>query len=330
MPIALFKNHVYNTCMNKVRVVVIIALLLLAAAARVGTTAAQSDGSRYFPETGHWVSGDFLVAYEKASDPIKIYGYPITGVIDNPTTNRKVQYFQRAHFELHPENPPELRVEMTHLGEIMYKAGDALPVPQNQPACRHFSETNRHVCYAFLDFFDNNGGIAQFGYPISDIELRNERLAQCFQMACFEWHPELPSGQRVTLMDLGRLYFEARKENPKELLPDRENYIPKTTLRLQVRAFPDKAVISRSNEQTIHVIVQDQNLLPITNAQVALTIHSENGEDISYSMPETDGYGTTSMSFPVDQNGFGLVKVTVTVNYDIFEVQTRTSYRLWW
>jgi hypothetical protein len=330
MPIALFKNRVYNTCMNRMRVVVILVLLLLVAAIKVGTTSAQSEDSRYFPETGHWVSGEFLVAYEKASDPIKIYGYPITGVIDNPTTNRKVQYFQRAHFELHPENPAELRIQMTHLGEIMYKAGRELAVPQNQPACRHFPETNHHVCYAYLDFFDNNGGITQFGYPISDIELRSERLVQCFQMACFEWHPELPSGQRVVLMDLGRLYFEARKENPKELLPDRENYIPKTTLRLQVRAFPDKAVISRNNEQNLHVIVQDQNLLPIANAQATITIHSKNGEEEIYTMPETDVNGITRLSFTVDHNDFGIVKVTVTINYDIFEVQTRTSYRLWW
>lgn len=312
------------------RVVVIFALLLLASAFRAETSSAQSEGARYFPETGHWVSGDFLVAYEKASDPIKIYGYPITAVIDNPTTNRKVQYFQRAHFELHPENPPELRIQMSHLGEIMYKASNALPVPQNHPACRHFPETNHQVCYAFLDFFDNNGGIAQFGYPISDIELRSERMVQCFQMACYEWHPELPSGQRVTLLDLGRLYFEARKENPKELLPDKENYIPKTTLKLQVRAFPDKAVISKNNEQTIHVIVQDQNLLPISNAQAAFIVHFKNGEEESYTMPETDAHGTTSLSFPVEQSGFGIAKVTVTVNYDIFKVQTRTSYRLWW
>jgi hypothetical protein len=330
MPIAFFKNRVYNTCMKRVRVAVIFALLLLAVAAKAGTTSAQSEGARYFPETGHWVSGDFLVAYEKASDPIKLYGYPITAVIDNPTTNRKVQYFQRAHFELHPENPPELRVQMTHLGEIMYKAGDVLPFSQNHPACQYFPETNRQVCYAFLDFFDKNGGIAQFGYPISDIELRNERIVQCFQMACYEWHPELPSGQRVTLMDLGRLYFEARKENPRELLPDRENYIPKTTLKLQVRAFPEKAVVSKNNEQTIHVIVQDQNLLPISNAKVALTIQSKNGEQVSYTMPETDINGTTYLSYPVEQKGFGMVKVTIKVNYDIFEVQTRTSYRLWW
>jgi hypothetical protein len=47
-------------------------------------------------------------------------------------------------------------------------------------------------------------------------------------------------------------------------------------------------------------------------------------------MPATDGNGITSLSFQVQQNGFGIVKVTVSVSYDIFEQQTRTSYRLWW
>jgi hypothetical protein len=316
--------------MKKVRVVVILALFLMATAVLVGTTSAQNEPARYFPETGHWVRGDFLIEYEKASDPIKLYGYPITRAIDNPLTHRKVQYFQRAHFELHSGNPAELRVQRTYLGEIMYKAGNALPVLQNHPACRYFSETDKYVCYAFLDFFDNNGGIAQFGYPISNTELRNERITQCFQMACFEWHPELPSGQRVTLMDLGRMYFDARKESPRELLADKENYIPKTTLKLQVRAFPEKAVVSQNSKQTIHVIVQNQNLLPIENAQVTITIHSRSGEDLVYSMPETDEIGTTYTEFTVEQQGFGIVRVTATVNYDIFKEQTRTSYRLWW
>ena len=322
--------------MVKMRVVLLFALLLLGMSIRPEISSAQSERSRYFPETGHSVSGDFLVAYEKASDPIKIYGYPITGIIDNAITNRKVQYFQRAHFELHPENPPELRVQMTHLGEIIYlgeimnKPGDVLTVPQNHPACRHFPETNRQVCYAFLDFFEKNGGIAQFGYPISDIELRSERMIQCFQMACFEWHPELPSGHRVTLMDLGRLYFEARKENPRELLSWDEDYIPKSILNLQVRAFPEKAVISKNSEQILHVIVQDQNLHPISDAQVEFIVRSKNGEEESHLMPATDKNGITSLSFPVQQEGYGIVQIFVSASYDGFEQQTRTSFRLWW
>jgi hypothetical protein len=322
--------------MAKMRVVLLFALLLLGISIKPEMSFAQSERSRYFPETGHSVSGDFLMAYEKASDPIKIYGYPITGIIDNPITNRKVQYFQRAHFELHPENPPELRVQMTHLGEIIYlgeimnRPGDALSIPQNHPACRHFPETNRLVCYAFLDFFEKNGGIVQFGYPISDIELRSDSMIQCFQMACFEWHPELPSGHRVTLMDLGRLYFEARKENPRELLSGNEDFIPKTILKLQVRAFPEKAVISKNSEQILHVIVQDQNLHPIADAQVEFIIRSKNGEEESHLMPATDENGITSLSFPIQQDGYGIVQIFVTASYDGFEQQTRTSFRLWW
>jgi hypothetical protein len=316
--------------MSKMRVVLLFALLLLGISVNSETASAQSERSRYFPDTGHSVSGDFLVAYERASDPIKIYGYPITGVFDNPLTNRKVQYFQRARFELHPDYPPELRVQLTHLGELMNKPGNVLPVPQNHPACKYFQETNHQVCYAFLDFFEKNGGIAQFGYPISDIELRNERMTQCFQMACFEWHPEQPSGQRVTLMDLGRLYFEASKENPRELLSGNEDFIPKTILTLQVRAFSEKAVISKNSEQILHVIVQDQNLHAVSGAQVEFTVRSKNGEEETYLMPVTDEYGITSLSFPVKQEGFGVVQIYVSASYDDFEQQTRTSFRLWW
>lgn len=322
--------------MTKVRVVVLFALLLLGISIRPVISYAQSEWARYFPETGHSVSGEFLTTYQRASDPIKIYGYPITGVLNNPVTSRLVQYFQKAHFELNPENPLDQRVTLTHLGEIMYlseiinKPGDLLPVLQNHPSCRDFPETNHQVCYAFLDFFDKHGGIAQFGYPISDIELRNDRLIQCFQLACFEWHPELPSGHRVTLMDLGRLYFDARKENPRELLPGTEDYIPKTILTLQVRAFPEKAVISKNGEQTLHVVVQDQNLLPVSNVQVAFSVQAKNGDEEIHLMPVTDENGITSLSFKVNLDGYGVVQIYVIASYDNFEGQTRTSFRLWW
>ena len=54
---------------------------------------AQSEESRYFPETGHVVSGDFLRFYEQVTNAEFVFGYPITDEFTDQTTGMLVQYF---------------------------------------------------------------------------------------------------------------------------------------------------------------------------------------------------------------------------------------------
>ena len=107
-------------------------------------------------------------AYESISEPELIYGFPITKMYLDTNKDHLVQYFEKARFEYIPENPPELRVQISDLGRLMYTPGQSLPTPENFPACRNYPETKKRVCYAFLTFFDEYGGVGQFGYPISN------------------------------------------------------------------------------------------------------------------------------------------------------------------
>lgn len=70
---------------------------------------------------------------------------------------------------------------------------------------RHFDETGHTVRGRFLTFFDKYGGIAIFGYPITDefIDPRSQRLVQYFQRARFEWNPNNPERYQVQLGLLG-------------------------------------------------------------------------------------------------------------------------------
>jgi hypothetical protein len=56
---------------------------------------AQSTAVLFFPETGHYVKGDFLLFYRSAPDPRLLFGYPITEEITSKD-GKTVQYFQRA------------------------------------------------------------------------------------------------------------------------------------------------------------------------------------------------------------------------------------------
>jgi hypothetical protein len=304
-----------------------LALLTIGSFLSPFVSIAQEDGRLYVPETGHWITNDFLATYQSVSDPQSIFGYPITDAFINPTTQHVVQYFQRALFELHPENPPELRVEIKRLGEYLYKKGEVLPMLSNSPACQYFPDTGHQVCYAFLEFFKDHGGIAQFGYPISDIEIQEGRLVQYFQRACFEWHPELTTGHRVVLANLGQRYFDIRHENPQRLRP---GSTIRTILSLKVRAFPGNAVMAPKGTQSIFVILQDQNLQPISNATVVLTVRYPSGKEDRYLADPTDNNGIAMVRFPMNDQTPGTVEVTVRVSFDTFEQTTRTSFRIWW
>ena len=317
-----------------------IALLVVLLIIRPGGVTAQTGGARYFPETGHWVNGEFLRAYESVADPLLVYGYPITGSFQSQSCSQKpcltVQYFDHVRFEQHPENPPESHIIISSLGDFQHTMdGTAVvaAIPSNSNACRLIYQDPQKagipVCYAFLKFYDTYGGIAQFGYPISEVEIREGRLVQYFNYARFEWHPENPSGQRVTLTDLGQIFF-SETEDPIYLLPNQDDNAA-TILSLQVHAFVSQAVIPPMGMQTLYAVVQDQNLRPVPNAQVIVDIQYPSGYTISYIVPNmTDENGLASISFLVPEEGIGTVVIHLRVDAASLHTTTVTSFRIWW
>jgi hypothetical protein len=313
----------------KSRWIILITLLMLAGSVGLQPTAAQTGRELYFPETGHKVTGEFLDAYLAVENPLLLYGYPITEAFMDPVMGKMVQYFQRTRFELHPEMPPELRVKRTPLGAYIYEPGNLLPTPsENSNACKYFPESGYPVCYAFLDFFEANGSVAQFGYPISNFESHEDRIVQYFQLARMEWHPEFPVGQRVTLTDLGRNYFDLMGEKLERLSPV-NNVLP-TILDLKVNAFTRQAVTSLQGEQTISVIVQDQNRLPVQNAQMTMTVKMPSGQVLEYPLPATDERGLSQFTFDFSARTLGMVQISVQVNYEGLLEVARTAFRVWW
>lgn len=83
-------------------------------------------GSQLFPETGHSVGGKFL-DYWKTHGGLAQQGFPISDEFSE--TNQldgkvyTVQYFERAVFEMHPENPAPYDVLLSQLGTFRYESG---------------------------------------------------------------------------------------------------------------------------------------------------------------------------------------------------------------
>jgi hypothetical protein len=332
-------NSVYNNFMqSRPRWFWILIIPVLVSVLGVSATFAQSAQSQdrlYFPETGHWVIGDFLSAYQSAVNPKLLYGNPIADeFISSTADGRRVQYFEYARFEYRPENPPELRVVKSRLGQILYDQdppGQVIPLPQGDAGCRYFSETGFQVCYAFLDFFDKYGGIDQFGYPVSGLQQRDSYLVQYFQFSRMEWHPELANGKRVTLTDVGRRYFYLF-EDPRlaQAVTNGALHIVKD---LQVQAYVSQPVMTGDGQQTVFVVVQDQSLSPVAGAAVTITVKQPDAPtEIAMTLPVnyTDDKGIARISFPVREQSKGVVEIVVVANYLELTQKTITSYRVWW
>ncbi len=100
------------------------------------------------------------------------------------------------------------------------------PAPPSNPGdcsganTRFFDETGQCVCDAFLSYWYANGGLAQFGYPISPQRDETSKTdgkvyaVQWFERARFEWHPEYGNGGAVVQGFLGVDEMQARGYKP--------------------------------------------------------------------------------------------------------------------
>ncbi|MDW8058704.1 MAG: hypothetical protein RMK01_01370 [Thermomicrobium sp.] len=175
--------------------------------------AVPSPDRMYFPQTKHYLSGGFKL-YWQTHGGERIFGYPLTEefAITDPTTGHRVivQYFERARLEYRPDAPEDQRISIGRLGAELTadRAVDPFrPIPPfpNTPERRYFPETGHSLAYGFKQFWEGNGGVAIFGYPISEEFVENGRTVQYFERARFEYNPNATDEEsRITLGLLGR------------------------------------------------------------------------------------------------------------------------------
>lgn len=187
---------------------------------------AQPAGSvRYFPETGHTLAGEFRSYYEthglemgdrgvSVRESLGLFGYPVSEPFDeiNPDTGRvlRVQYFERARMELHPENQPPYRVLLGRLAASallttrLIQRGDGAV----GPGCRGFPETGQQLCAPLRGFWERSGGLPVFGLPLKPVgeetSVTDGRLylTQWFERERLEHHPELRGTPYEVLLGL--------------------------------------------------------------------------------------------------------------------------------
>lgn len=191
-----------------------ISLFAVGDVAALSAPAAPQPNSTYFPETGHNVPSPFR-EYWAGNGGLAIYGYPITEPFEQAIGGvlYTVQYFERARFEYHPENGGTIyEVLLGQFGREIAEGRrvDTTPIPPGKDqTCAPFKETGHHVCDRFLAYWQANGGLAQFGFPLSDqiqeiLENGQTYTVQYFERARFEYHPENAPPYDILLGQFGR------------------------------------------------------------------------------------------------------------------------------
>jgi len=170
---------------------------------------AQSN-SRYFRPSGHNVQAAFL-DYFDTHGGVDRFGYPLTEQFHD-ARGVLVQYFQRALMEYQPNNAAPYKVALAPLGVLLNRQEppiNAVDIPRTSDRLRrYFRETGHTLSFMFLNYFDQHGGAAIFGYPISEFKLENGRIVQYFQRARMEWHPENSMRYQVHVGLLGSDYAD--------------------------------------------------------------------------------------------------------------------------
>ncbi len=131
---------------------------------------------------------------------------------------------------MHPENVgTDYEVLLSLLGVLVYKqkypsgsgaTGAPAQTPNNEVGSLLFSETGKRVGGKFLAYWQQHGGLAQQGYPISEEFVEKSALdgktykVQYFERAVFELHPENQLPYEVLLSQLGTFQYRKKYLQP--------------------------------------------------------------------------------------------------------------------
>jgi peptidoglycan/xylan/chitin deacetylase (PgdA/CDA1 family) len=186
-------------------------------------SASPVPGVQYFDITGHNVVGLFLQNFY-AGGGLTTTGLPLTEEFKD-TSGMTIQVFERAILELHQpvdgndggQQVPYIQRKL--LGALLTEGRNFPPAKPEagKDNWRFYEATQHNLSGRFARYWDSNGGLSVFGYPLSE-ELTEANPAdgktytvQYFERARFEYHPELAgTAYEVQLGLLGRQYAEGK------------------------------------------------------------------------------------------------------------------------
>jgi hypothetical protein len=148
-----------------------VMLLLLALVGVVPAAAEAAPRTRCFDETGYCVNDPILSYWEK-NGGLEVFGYPISGLrieTNNDGFTGPTQWFERDRLEDHGVQGVMAGRLGAQVVALPYRTTYGQePVARAEEGCQYFAVTRHSVCEPFLSYWKNNGGLARFGYPLTE------------------------------------------------------------------------------------------------------------------------------------------------------------------
>lgn len=151
--------------------------------------AAPIVGCDFHEPTQHNVCGEFS-GYWHANGGLAIFGYALTEEFD--WFGMRVQYFERARFEYHPElagTPYEVLLTRIGADEVVRDHSDRLAPAAPMADCAFHAPTGHNVCGAIDEYWNTYGGLAVFGYALTEPFIEGDTTVQYFERGRFEYRP---------------------------------------------------------------------------------------------------------------------------------------------
>jgi len=171
------------------------------------------SGLRYFFTTGKHVGFAFK-EYFDAHGGVARFGYPVTNEFQQ--NGATMQYFAKARFEYRPHLAgTPAAVTLGLLGDELLTLWDAHqprtaePSQDLPPTVQYFPETGHYVAHGFLKYFNANGGVERFGFPVTEevYDPNLGRTVQYFQRQRLAWNAE--TGRVEEMPDIARVLILA-------------------------------------------------------------------------------------------------------------------------
>ncbi|NOK61102.1 MAG: hypothetical protein GFH27_549307n85 [Chloroflexi bacterium AL-W] len=162
----------------------------------------RPNGHRRNRSGGEYYRGTWQTAMDRNADAVVLTSFN--------------EFYEGTHIEP-SEQFGDLYLRLTQELSAQFRSYQPPPPPPDGGPCRAFPETGHQVCGRMLEFWEQNGGLPVFGFPITEqFEEQIEGKAvqtQIFERNRLELHPENDRPYDVLLGRLGVDSLEAQERD---------------------------------------------------------------------------------------------------------------------
>lgn len=282
------------------------------------------------PDTGIPVGEPFADFYRQMGGAA-LFGQPLTEPFRAEEEGPLLQYFQTMRLEFNGE-----QVQITPLGEWAFAGvGTRVEIfaPPPDTRSRTFAQTGQAVWDEFLTFYESNQGEILLGLPLSSQLNEGGMRVQYFENGRLEWHPELPTRQRVQLTLLGQAHFQAEMAIIYQQISRSAGPVSAADLtHVNIIASVRAPILYAGDQQILYLTVLRPDGRVVSDVRATVTVIYDDVR-LVYNLGQSDAEGKIQARLPLDDVPAGrpiLLDIRAYAPGDREIGRETLGFRTWW